>query len=339
MVDDARLTGSTEIISRTTASEMARIYATNTAALFKLLDEAGKLVIQLKATFPGGYCFNVEVKSRHGHTGWALDDTAGHASMLRAMKRDAWSSLIDKLNIRRLMSSSKQEALSNVLNDNGRYHRDGDITIDDFPDITEQSIFEVMQGYMASADDFLTESIREEWEHFKCGSDRGNGTLKTNAEKWKVSRKLITSGVRAGYGGRFDVSDWASRHFVALDQIMHLLDGAGPFTTHYGPLVTAIRETPSRTGGSGETEYFRFRLFRNGNIHLEFLRADLLDQFNCVGAGGSLDQARQLPNPVDRRQTFRPEKPKPRPHRTEPMSDETKSVVRAMAMYQGATNA
>lgn len=301
MVDDARITGSTELIPRATAVEMARIYRENTAQIAAHLSRARELLAELRETFVDSHAFDVGMtyRGRHGHSGRTLGEPDSLLEMLREFKRDAWAALIDRLNIRRMMSSKRQEQMRDVLC-YGK-ERDG-LSIDQFPEITPESIFEVLAGYVNSADDFLTESIREEWEHFRMSGEFGNGALKTNAEKWKVSRKVIIGGVERRYGQRFDVSYYSRPHFVALDQIMHLLDGKGFSKEHHGALVSAIMNTSSVSGSTGETEYFRFRLFGNGNIHLEFKRLDLLAQFNCVGAGGTLNDARQLPNPVERPQ-------------------------------------
>lgn len=67
-------------------------------------------------------------------------------------------------------------------------------------------------------------------------------------------------------------------HLQSLDTIFHLLDGRGiPTESHYGPLVSAIE---AEDGKIGETEYFKYKCFKNGNLHLEFKRSDLVDEFN-----------------------------------------------------------
>ena len=43
-----------------------------------------------------------------------------------------------------------------------------------------------------------------------------------------------------------------------------------------------------RTTGKGETPLFGFRVFRNGNLHIEFKRPDLLDRLNRIAGGARL---------------------------------------------------
>jgi len=40
--------------------------------------------------------------------------------------------------------------------------------------------------------------------------------------------------------------------------------------------------------GRGETPLFRFKAFRNQNVHLEFKRLDLLKRFNQIAGGRRL---------------------------------------------------
>ena len=57
--------------------------------------------------------------------------------------------------------------------------------------------------------------------------------------------------------------------------------------SHYSALHDAIVATPI-TSGKGETEYFEFRAFRNGNLHLKVRRLDLLERFNALAGGKRL---------------------------------------------------
>ncbi len=49
-----------------------------------------------------------------------------------------------------------------------------------------------------------------------------------------------------------------------------------------GPLILAIEACE---GGRGETAYFRFRCFKNRNLHLEFRNLELVKELNLLAAG------------------------------------------------------
>jgi len=93
--------------------------------------------------------------------------------------------------------------------------------------------------------------------------------------------------VDAGYGreGRFHVKYDQVRHVTALDNIFHRLDGKGVPPGYQGPLCDAINSSPD---GKFRTEYFEGTCHKNGNLHLTFLRRDLLEKFNAIAGRNRL---------------------------------------------------
>ena len=89
-----------------------------------------------------------------------------------------------------------------------------------------------------------------------------------------------TKTYRVAYGRSRDV-------LRAMDNVFHLLDGQGTVKTTEGPLVDAINACPVDVG-EGETVYFRFKCYRNRNLHLEFKRMDLVQKLNAVAGGERL---------------------------------------------------
>lgn len=69
-----------------------------------------------------------------------------------------------------------------------------------------------------------------------------------------------------------------------------LLDGKPGVTTHQGWLADAIC---AADGGIGETEYFAFKCYGNGNLHLRFKRMDLVKKLNAVAGGRNLYAPRE----------------------------------------------
>ena len=66
---------------------------------------------------------------------------------------------------------------------------------------------------------------------------------------------------------------YREQHIRAIDNVFHALDGNGAIKTHRGPLIDAIEAAKD---GAEETDYFRFRCFRNRNLHLELKQLDLV---------------------------------------------------------------
>jgi hypothetical protein len=95
--------------------------------------------------------------------------------------------------------------------------------------------------------------------------------------RWYVERCWGRKSFRVHYNREADVT--------AIDGVFHVLDGKGVMREHKGPLCRAIEASPD---GRGETDYFRFRCFKNRNLHLEMKRLDLVRQLNLLATGEAM---------------------------------------------------
>jgi hypothetical protein len=123
----------------------------------------------------------------------------------------------------------------------------------------------------------ILELVREEYDFWKS---RSVSEYKRNSFERLNPRIIKTGMIEGGWSSKapFRVSHWNNgKHITSLDNLFHLLDGAGPVQGHAGPLADAINASPD---GTGETVYFRFKCYKNHNIHLDFKRPDLLKKFN-----------------------------------------------------------
>ena len=78
-----------------------------------------------------------------------------------------------------------------------------------------------------------------------------------------------------------------AQHMTALENVFRALDGAGTSTPHYqSDIETAIGKAGVDSRWS--TKYFEGRCFKNHNLHLRFLRLDLLAEFNRRAGGACL---------------------------------------------------
>lgn len=274
----------TALINHSTATQIASVYQRNTTSIIDKLRQIAELRAELKECFLGVGDFDFDVSSSD------ISRSEYFEKLQTEFKRTAWRTLIDKLGIRKFMSAKKIKQLDSAVV-YGAKHGESD-GIDEFPEIHEETILDVLMGYMKSTDDFLDELIAEEWDYWLPQGDE----YKTNKEKWKVSAKVIKGWVMRPWDQwdkthrpRYD----AESHLRNLNNIFRLLDGEGFSQSHRGELGDALYDCES---GKGETEYFRFKCFKNGNLHLWFKRDDLLATFNRIGCG----EGRGLPNPPDK---------------------------------------
>ena len=123
----------------------------------------------------------------------------------------------------------------------------------------------------------IEEAVREVFEFLRPRNSR----YKTNTE-FEIGKRVILFALENKWGGGFRVDHYREQNIRAIDNVFHALDGNGTIKSHRGPLIDAIEASKD---GTGETEYFRFRCFRNRNLHLEFKRLDLVAKLNAVAGG------------------------------------------------------
>ncbi|WP_243374595.1 DUF4942 domain-containing protein [Geotalea sp. SG265] len=191
------------------------------------------------------------------------------------IQRQAWRCIVDRLEIRRILSVKRREELDRQLSGD-RYH-----DIKPLPEITEENILAMLQDGMAKAQDYAKEAVYEVFDWLRPHRGR-NSDLKTNL-KWQIGKRVIVHAVEKGFTrGKFRVNYHRDKEITALDNVFHMLDGRGPLKTHHGPLYDAINDSPD---GTGETDFFRFRCCLNGNLHIEFKRPDLVAKVNSIAGG------------------------------------------------------
>jgi hypothetical protein len=252
-----------------TCAHMAQEYAEATAEIRRLAAALDGECRRLFDAFKGemkDYAFNpFEITLYHEGRRYYRCETK---NILDGFKRRAWDMLFDRLGVKKVMSVAKREEFEKRL-------KEGEL-----PEITAESVCDVILGMVDQARDFAEEAAREVFEFLRPW----RGDYKTNSA-FKIGKKVILSyAVERGWGEakKFRPTHYKEPKLVALDGVFHLLDGRGVMGERLGPLVKAIKESAD---GKGETALFKFRCFKNGNLHLEFKRPDLVKQLNALGAG------------------------------------------------------
>lgn len=197
---------------------------------------------------------------------------------INAMKRKAWSMLVERMELRRLLSNKRMEDLNKQLNDGV------------LPDLTEENVLTFASSFMATAPDLLREMVVEVFDYLRPREGTHRSKYKTNKMVEVGPRVILTGIVERAWGGGFHVHYQRSQMLRSLENVFSALDGQGQTGKRYNSLLEdAINASKS---GDGETDYFRFRACKNGNLHVEMKRADLLARFNQVAGGANLRPAR-----------------------------------------------
>jgi hypothetical protein len=156
----------------------------------------------------------------------------------------------------------------------------------DLPDITELEVRGFVETIIGNSTTLAQETVKEVFAILTPGK-RLHNHLKTNAGEavWKIGKKVILTWMLDTWYQHPHVQVRSEDDLIQLDRVFHLLDGAGIPEGYKSPLVDAIN-TIGEYGLMGETDYFSFRCFQNGNLHLWFKRSDLVEKLNLIAGSG-----------------------------------------------------
>lgn len=304
--------GQSDLIEYTTVERMASAYQEGIARIRKAtaeLHEAQELIVK---AFGDGYHFSL--RYHHMSDNISISPECWR-DIEREFHRAAWSAILAKTGIYKVMSSKRAQELREALGEYGGKRacfRSGDDGGDDglcdprdplnaFPPITPETITQVVKGYASSATEFLEEAVKQEYDYWKPSpyNCRERRKYKRNDE-FVLGKRIIRSYmVTTGWGGKFRIQYGQSEeHCTALDNIFHMLDGKKGLEGYRGPFVDTVNASQT---GAGETDYFRFKCHLNGNLHLEFKRLDLLALFNRIAGRNRLHGKCETEEETDRR--------------------------------------
>lgn len=222
---------------------------------------------RLRAAFLDGPGYRFDTNERN------CNDVGKEASdyIINKIKRDAWGVLVERIELRRLLSIKGRDKLDEQM-------RNGE----DLPDITEENIIAMLQSTVANVDNFMEEAVKEIFDYLRPPASK----YKANTEYELGKRVILSYMVEKSYvKGKFSVSHWHDKYLTALDNVFSVIDGKGTIKTYNGPLYDAIKNCEE---GTGETDYFRFKCYMNGNLHIEFKRDDLVARLNAIAGGNRI---------------------------------------------------
>lgn len=269
-----------DLIKRGSIAEKVKAYNSAMSKIesaYSILREAED---QLKAAFNVSEKHDTDFGTLPGRHHDSTDNVGDSAKGVRqVIKRKAWRTLYQALEIDRIASIKRRDEIHKQLEEGT------------LPEITVENIFQVFEALNQNINEFARESVLEvyrwlrpnldsyEMEHYK--------TNKKNAT-FEIGKKVIKAGmVQISYQS-YRTNSYNEKFLIALDKVFHMLDGKNMLENSYrSPLVDAINSSADR-GSSVRTDYFFCRMYQNGNLHIEFLRPDLVKQFNAIAGGANL---------------------------------------------------
>jgi hypothetical protein len=189
---------------------------------------------------------------------------------LTNLKRATWRYVIYRTGVRDAMSQVRRNAL------------DEQLTKGELPPFTFDSVMGFLEGLAGSMQQIIAESIEAAARTLRPHDE----THKTNGDGWQLGSKAVTKyGVEWDkYCGRFRINYHREGNIASIDNAFHLLDGKGA-NKYPSNLLTAMRSVMEKNEEAEcTTEYFRVKWHKNGNLHWEFKRQDLVDRLNASAA-------------------------------------------------------
>jgi hypothetical protein len=265
-------TDQTGLANRQTIAALVGIYERATADIRKAFAMIEAAELALCEAFDDGdheHFRSVSIQGKyHNHRpDWDKPEEA-----LESVNRQVWERLIDRMEVKRMMSVKAAEAL------------DKQLSHDELPPISLQAIESMCAGFQKQAPDFLTEAVKEVFNFLRPRSNGREPRYKRNSEFEIPKRVVLEWMVTASHRG-LRIEWEKDPYLVALENVLNSLDGKGTIAkTHRSAIYNALVEQ----GAHGETELFRYHAYCNRNLHLTFLREDLLLKLNAIAGGNRL---------------------------------------------------
>lgn len=265
-----------DLATRQTVAELVATYERAVAGIRVGFARVARAEDELTAAFDSGsFKYTFSVRSRYGHHGICFDNPDECISVL---KREVWKALVERLEIRRLMSIKRAAELDRQLDK------------EELPEITVENVLAWARGVQSDLGNMLQEAVEEVFDWLRPRRSE----YKTNSE-FEIGERVILSWVLEDptWTNKFRVNYNYDKHLTALENVFTALDGKGMIAkgSYESRLADAINTTTLDVG-RGETDYFGFKCYRNRNLHLKFKRMDLVERLNQMAGGMRLRDKR-----------------------------------------------
>jgi hypothetical protein len=181
--------------------------------------------------------------------------------VLEELKKRSWQSILDIMQVNKVASDKRWKEIQDRL-ESGK-----------LPDITLEEIHRLYEQYVSNANELFAESLKEVADYLRPGR-LSRSHYKTNADYEIGDKVILTNHINHGFN---KVNYYYRKSLINLDRVFHILDGKLDRhlnNTYQSELVDTINENWQE----GETEYFEYKGYKNGNLHLKIKRLDLVEE-------------------------------------------------------------
>lgn len=196
-------------------------------------------------------------------------NNGGKKTCLNAIKQQAWQGIVEKAQVRNLMSEHRSHELDRQLDN-----------VKDLPELTVENVHAFIEGLASNLDTLLAETIKETFDILRPPRSE----YKTNTEFEIGERAILNYVIDHDKWSFTRLSYYAEQRLRCIDNVFHLLDGQGPIKWP-GDMVTIIRQAIHDKEWACETEYFECKWYKKGSLHIKFKRMGLVKELNKRAGG------------------------------------------------------
>lgn len=185
----------------------------------------------------------------------------------------AWQHIIGMCNIESIMDTKERKRLRQQMQNVSGHP--GVNEAECMPPLTLENIEATISGLLGQADELWLRGLANVFS----GLDRRF----RSHDGFKFGNRIIIDRL-------FDDSGWwlyQSSHeqkIIDVERVLMILDGKDPTSVAYSGIIPVLREERGNRSGARQSEhegdYFRIKIFKNGNAHLWFTRKDLVERAN-----------------------------------------------------------
>jgi len=253
---------------RLSVSELVRVYQDAERKMREGVRLIASAEAELASTFTLDSSHRFYLLAGHSALRTTEQDIEAHAERWR---RDAWGAIVERLELRRMMSITAWKELQEQIEKG------------ECPPIDEPTVNAMVAQFSAALPEMLEQAVKEVFDWLRpCRTH-----YKSNSQLEVPRRVCMTWMLERGFRGPV-INYRQEPNLTALENVFTALDGRGQITKqHYSEISLAIK-TCKDWPAVGETPYFAFRGYKNGALHITFKRLDLLTRFNAIAGGKKL---------------------------------------------------
>lgn len=186
------------------------------------------------------------------------------------MKKTMWRFIIEKTQIRHLLTEKKKQELDRMIEDGT------------LPEVETETIQAFISNLTCNLPNLFKEACCEVFDMLRPP----RSAYKTNTE-YEIGPKVIMNYMVDCSYGSCSLEYRREQSLINLDNVFHLLDGKGS-TKYPHDLVTTIKMAITEKRWDVETEYFRCRWYKKRSMHITFKRLDLVQELNRIAGGNRI---------------------------------------------------